>query len=302
MFSGIGIAAEKESSVASGVKRDNGVLILNGNSLLRKYSIARDAFNDSMGVKCEEIDLRSNWLSNDEVEKFISDKKHKILYCIGSKAFRVANEFGKNRPIIFSLAINWQRFKPGKNTYGVSNELGAEMQLMMFRYIFPKVKNLGIIYSKEYSKEWVMSAKDVGYDMGFNIKTQSIKNAKDLISSLDKLLQNVDALWLIPDPVILSSRGAVEKIFEFSDKLKKPVFAYNELFIRQGAVLTISPDIPTIGRQAASLAKELLHDREIKENVLELAGSSIVLNLKQIRKYETNVNLDALDSVNKVIK
>ena len=40
--------------------------------------------------------------------------------------------------------------------------------------------------------------------------------------------------------------------------MKKPVFSYNSAFASYGTVLMISADIPTIGRQAASLAEENL--------------------------------------------
>ena len=141
---------ERESS---GIQNpDSGIFILNSDASLMKYSTAHETFNKIMGGKCKELDLGGKWIANNKIEKIVSDKEHKIIYCIGSKAFRLAQKYGKDKNIIFSLAINWQRFKPGKNTYGISNELNPAMKLMMYKYIFPEIKNIGIIYSKKYSK------------------------------------------------------------------------------------------------------------------------------------------------------
>ena len=54
----------------------------------------------------------------------------------------------------------------GKNTYGVSVELLPSMQLTLYRYFFPGINKIGVVYSKDYNKEWletvIKSAKDVG--------------------------------------------------------------------------------------------------------------------------------------------
>ncbi len=277
------------------------ILILNSDASLIKYSTAQETFNKAMGGKCKDVDLGNKW-EKSNIKNIVEDKNHGIIYCIGSKAFRMAQKYGKNKNIIFSLAINWERFKVGKNTYGVSNELNPAMKLMMYKYIFPDVKSIGVIYSKKYSKEWVASAKESAKNMDINIIARSINNPEGLETGLKKLMPEVDALWLIPDPVVLSGRDAVKQIFDYSNELNKPVFAYSELFAEQGAVVAISPDIPTVGRQAAGIAKDLMANSEISEKVVGLAGSSIVLNLKQVEKYGLKYNLDALDSVNRVIK
>ena len=66
--------------------------------------------------------------------------------------------------------------------------------------------------------------------------------------------------------------------------------------------MVISPDIPTIGRQAAGLADEVMADEEIEEKFQDPAGSAITLNMKVVEKYKLKLNEDALDSVNQLIK
>lgn len=278
------------------------ILILNSDVTLSKYSTAQESFKSIMGNNCKELDIGSKWKNLKNIKNSISDDDIDIIYCIGSKALQLAQQFAKKSSIIFSLTINWQRFRLGKNTYGISNELNPTVQLFTYKYIFPDIKNIGVIYNKTYSKEWVKLAKEIGEKLDINIITKSIKNPKYISDHLEKLLPKVDAFWLIPDPIVLEDKKAIDKIFSFCDQLNKPIFAYNELFVEQGATIAISPDIPTIGRQAAAFAKSLSLNEKINKEVLEPAGSSIVLNLKQVEKCGININMDALDSVNKIIE
>ena len=87
-----------------------------------------------------------------------------------------------------------------------------------------------------------------------------------------------------------------------SDEMEKPVFSYDSAFASYGAVLMISADFPTIGRQAGSLAEEILANSQVDEKFQPPAGSSITLNLKKVEKYGISFNRDALDSVNEIIE
>ena len=104
------------------------------------------------------------------------------------------------------------------------------------------------------------------------------------------------------DPVVLTDTDGIEKIFKETDTLRIPVFAYDSVFIDYGAVLMISADIPTIGRQAADFAQDILAKSELDRKIESPAGSSIMLNMKKVIKYGINLNRDALDSVNELIK
>ncbi len=289
-------------SLQQDVNNRKDILILNSDATLLKYSNARDSFISAMGADFMELDLGSKWFDLKNVEKTIKSDEADTIYCIGTEALRLAQQFARKQSIVFSSAINWQRFDLSKNTYGISNELNPAMQLLMYKYIFPEVKNLGVIYSKTFTKEWVKAAEETGETHGLNIVAKSIKDSKYLEGHLEKLLPKVDALWLIPDPVVLSGKESIDKIFKLSEEAGKPVFAYSELFIDQGASIAISPDIPTIGRQAAEIAKSLSVGEEVTKKVLEPAGSNIILNLKQVEKLKIYLNMDALDSVNKITK
>ena len=69
-----------------------------------------------------------------------------------------------------------------------------------------------------------------------------------------------------------------------------------------GASLIIAADTPTMGRQAANLAQNILLHERIKEVVQTPAGSHIALNVCQLNKINIRYNADALDAVNQIIE
>ena len=278
------------------------ILIVNSDQSVRKYRVAQDAFRETVSGPTKEINLGDEAVGKPQLNTLIKTQDPGLIYCIGSKAYAMVHGLAEDRKTVLSSVINWQRLHLGSRTYGIANELSAGMQLTMFRYLLPDVQTIGVLYSKNFNQEWLKEAKKDGEDTGVEIVGRAVRWASDVERGLAKLLPKVDALWLIPDPTVLPDAASVRKIFAACDAARKPIIAYNAAFVDQGAVLAVSPDDPTIGRQAAGLAETVLAAEEIEERFQSPAGSEIVLNMARVKKYGLKLNEDALDSVNRIIK
>jgi putative ABC transport system substrate-binding protein len=283
-------------------EESRGILILNSNSAVKNYELAQAAFAaNSAGIKAK-INLGDDSNDIDTVRERIRQVNPDAIYAIGSKAYLLAHDIAEDRKIIFSSVLNWQRLPMSKNSYGVSNELSPGMQLMTYRYLFPKLKKIGIIYSEKFNKEWLSAAAETATDVGMEIVSIPIVEPAGLTSALEKLLPEVDALWLISDPVVLADQESALEIFNQSAAMKKPVIAYAEIFSTLGATLVISADISTMGLQAATLSRDLLEHKEVLQPVVDPAGSYIMLNMKKVQEYGLDLNNEALGSVNQIIE
>jgi len=278
------------------------VLILNSDMSIANYSLVHTRFKSRLSGLKHEIDLGSKWTDESKISDAIRNADPDVIYCIGSKAYLLAHKLAENKHLIFTSLINWRRFPMGKNTYGISTELLPNMQLMTYRYFFPEINKIGVLYSKDYNKEWFDIAVKSAKETGIAIVGKPVNRQDEIASNLKELLPRVDALWLIPDPVALPKVELVAEIFKESDLAQKPVFTYSDTFADLGATFIISADIPTIGQQAAELAMDLLSDRKLPEKVQTPAGSHIILNLRMVEKYRIKFNTEALDSVNQIIK
>jgi len=214
----------------------------------------------------------------------------------------MAYKLAEKKNIVFSLVINWRRHPIDKGTYGISNELLQGTQLMMYRYFFKDVSKIGILYNSKYNEEWFDIAVESAKDVGISIVGKSINKPGKIESALNNLLPNVDALWLIPDPTVIYDIESVNKLFEQCQAAGKPIYTYDKAFVNLGATLIMSADIPTMIKQSAEIVSSIREDMEIEENVQNPAGSHIILNMKKVEEYGLNLNIEALDSVNEIVR
>ena len=286
------LAAEKEPKV----------LLINSDATVEKYRVAQEEFRKTYARPVLEIKLDDKKWKVPDVEDFLYDEYPDLVYCIGSKAYLIANRFVSEKDIVFSSIVNWQRLPVTKKTYGVSSELHSEMQMTLFRYIFPEVKKIGVLYSEQYNSQWFNDAKAEAKGMGIEIIGQEISKSKQTINALKALMSKVDALWLISDPLIMSDKENLTEVFNECEVKKVPVFSYHDIFVEYGAVLIVSVDEPTIGRQAASIAKEIISVGSMEEKVQYPAGSHIILNLKKVKEYGLPYKEEALSMVNEIVE
>jgi putative ABC transport system substrate-binding protein len=279
------------------------ILLMNSDATLEKYEKAGNGFKKALQHPVVEVRLNEKKWTLSRIEDLIYDDDPELIYCIGTKAYLVADKYAYKTERIFSSIINWMRLPRLERTFGVSNELHPGMQIMLFRHIFPHVKKIGVLYSTEYNSQWFAEAREQARDMDVEILGQVVSGEeKDTISSLRELLPNVDALWLISDPVIMSDKTSFTEVLKECDQKKVPVFSYHDTFVKYGATLILSVDHPTIGRQAAGVALEVLAGERVDEKVQYPAGSHITLNLNKVKDYALEYNPDALASVNRIIE
>jgi putative tryptophan/tyrosine transport system substrate-binding protein len=280
------------------------VLVITSDNSVEKYKAAHDAFQETLEQPVSDLNLGDpQWSDPAEVEEAIYDENPDVMYAIGSKAYTLANSLAGQTPVVFSSIVNWRRLPFTVNTYGISNELHVGMELTLFRYVFPEIQQIGVIYSKTY-EEWFKNAQQEARGMGVELIGQKISKKQQVQATLKKLLPSIQAFWLISDPEVMSSREELASIFNECDLRKIPMFSYHEAYADFGAVLTVSVDEPTVGRQAASLVTDILAGISLskEERVQYPAGSSIALNLKVIKAYELPYNEEAVGSATKVIQ
>jgi len=278
------------------------IMVINSNAAVDKYKIAQEEFTKTISTPVVEINLGDRKWKIGEIEDLLYDEYPDLVYCIGTKAYLLANKFISDRNIVFSSIINWRRLSLSKKTYGVSNELNPEMQITLYRYMFPGVKRIGVLYSEKYNKHWFNTARAAAKEMGVELMGRSLSKRRDTLPALRGLLKEIDALWLISDPVVMSDKNTLIELFKECDVHKKPILSYHDAFAEYGAVLIVSVDNPTTGRQAAAISREVLSGDVVKKKVQLPAGSHIILNLKKANEYGLKYGEMALSVVNRFIE
>ncbi|MEO5332763.1 MAG: hypothetical protein H7839_12130 [Magnetococcus sp. YQC-5] len=281
------------------------ILILNSDASVVKYTTTEKEFQAHLTLSYTSLDLGGDTRPVDtkQIQASINQLAPDVIFCIGTKALTVAQKLPTKHKLVFSSIMNWRRLPLDENTYGISNDLHVGMQVNMLHYLFPGMQRIGILYSEQFNKEWVELATIEAANAGIKIIGYPIKDVNQLDKILEERLSDLEAIWLIADPLVLANKNNVEKIFHFGEARKKPIFTYSDVFAPFGATMVMSVDLPTIARQAAMLAENLAKGMPPpKERVPDPAGSNIALNKKKILRYGLPLNKKALGAVNTFIE
>ncbi|MCK9636160.1 MAG: hypothetical protein M0R41_07765 [Methylobacter tundripaludum] len=287
-----------------GFAESSKVLIVNSDNTVYRYETIATEFKKVLqqnAYQWTEFNLDRHANAEEELKRLIQQENPELIYSIGTKAYSLARIHAHNKKMLFSAVINWRRLDIDAGTYGVANELSSAQEISLLRYFFPTIKKIGLLYNDKFSREYVETIKKDASALGINIVTQSVNDAQEIGEALDQLLPKIDMFWIISDPIVLSGKDSVRQIFQAAEQQKKPVYAYSDVFIEHGAVLAISADIATIGRQSANLAMMMDKDKVPGGTVQVPAGSTITLNKCVLDALQLKFNQDALDSVNKIV-
>ena len=271
------------------------ILVMNSNAKIDRYKSMENAFSQDIHRDFKRIDIAK--MSKNEIKEYLYDEYPDIVYAIGNKAFQYARHYIPEKKIFFSSIVNYKRLKIGKKSFGVSNELHTGMKLTLIKSLLSNTKTLSMIYSR-YTKNIYESFKDEAKDVGIKVIGQKID--EDYEFDMSKLM-STDAFVMIADPVLLHDEEKVKAFYKNMKKSNKPVISYHPLYIKYGAVLIISADTATIGRQVASMIDSDISGTAFTP-IQTPIGSKIIFNEGLAKRMKLHYNKSALGIVNRVIK
>jgi len=269
------------------------VLVLNSNNDIVKYKETVDSFSKEFKKSFKIMDISKQ--KENAIKEYLYTEYPDTIYTVGAKAYQYAYEYLPEKNIFFSTIVNWKRLKRNDKNYGISNELHSSMNLTLIKSIFTNVKQIGIIYSK-YTKNIIEDFQKNAQFLNIKIIPYKIKQNTVEKESFQTLINNVDAILIIPDPVLLAKQNMVKKLFVNSKSKNTSIFAYHPLFLNYGAVLTISIDHPTTGRQIAAM----ISNKTYNKNIQYPAGTQVIFNKKVAIEQNIQFNPNITSLVNEV--
>lgn len=276
------------------------VLLVNANRQIERYQIAEQSFSSLFGKsELTTLDLMNEREPLELLLDQLNTETYKAVYCIGAKSLGLIDYIDAGLPVVYSSVLNWRKFHNNIDYYGVASEVSLVAQLTWFKYFFPELQKVGVFYS-EKNEALIMEAKDVAKSLGMTLLAEEVELNSDFQGKAGELLPDVQALWLISDLAVLAPETRVQTLFDLAKAKHVPVLTYNELFIEMGALLSIEADLPTTGRQAALLMRDVLNNGPKLQSVTYPAGSRIILNQTTLESSGLNINEDALDSLSDI--
>lgn len=132
-------------------------------------------------------------------------------------------------------------------------------RLELIRAIQPRAHNIGALFGGGVSA--TQAELNLGANaVGLRLYTANLNSGDELFNSLRDLLPNVDALLLLPDPLVVN-RNSIQNVMLSTYKQRVPAFAYSRDLVDAGALAAVFSTPQQIGAQIAEMVQRMLPGR-----------------------------------------
>ena len=271
---------------------------------IASYNLAVDGFrqgaSEDWGIV--EYDLKGTLKNADKMVKSLEKEKPDLVVAVGAKATLALTKSRTSYPIVFCMVMDPTVCNlEASNATGVSLAISPEEQMDILTSLGPKIKRVGVLLRKQPSQDLLKTVTKLTKEQGIKIIPVEFESEKEIPRKLRPALDKIDAIWMLDDAFI-HSKETLQFVILNTLERNLPFMAISEVFVKEGALLSLSPSFFSNGQQIAELAKRILTERISPKNVPVSFHSKpdLVLNLKIARKINLVIPPVLLDRAKKV--
>jgi ABC-type uncharacterized transport system substrate-binding protein len=225
-----------------------------------------------------------------------------VMVAVGVLAAEVVRAALPEAPLVFCMVPD--PVKAGlidvPRVGGVVAGVPVKNQLAAFRLVNPRGVRIGVLHGAETAGS-LEDAQKAARLLRVALVPRSVASDREVAQALREMLSGneaVDAVWLMGDPV-LSGEQTRRLVLAETFKAGRPVYAYSEALIAEGALASDGPDPVSVGEQVAELVGRLAAGERGVPGLL-VPRAELVINRKVAAKLKIDVPADALNAASRV--
>jgi putative ABC transport system substrate-binding protein len=244
-----------------------------------------------------ESDLQG---SREEAARVLGTLKDRpvIVVAMGPLAAEATRRVAPGLPMVFSMVAD-----PDKlgllglpNVVGVAFSIPVIGQFAAFRSVNPRAVRIGIIYNPQNTGALIQQAQTASRVVRTMIVERPVPSEREVPQALRELLQGddaVDALWLLPDPVLLGDE-ARRHVMSETLKARKAVYAFSRALVPEGALASDGPDYGSIGQLMGMLVNRIANGESPGAIGMQVPQAELVINKKVADRLRVEIPRDTL--------
>jgi len=187
----------------------------------------------------------------------------RVFVAFGGRA--AAREWPSDAVVVACLAPS-ATTGPNDRVTHVSLLADPSVLITRLRGLFPKLKVLRVIWSSETSRDDTDALVKAAAERGVAVLSERVSPPSRLPASLRELRGEADALWLMPDPALVTAENFAI-LREYAAARRLPFVAPTEGLAERGATAVIAVTFRDMGRAAAASLRARLDGRGEAETV-----------------------------------
>ncbi len=270
---------------------------------LPAYQLPIAPFQQALGEPVEVLQLDGDRKRAARVAERLTEDRPSLVFALGAKAAWLAVNELPSVPVVHVAVLDPDRYGiEGAFVTGVGMELPPEVVVSQFQLFAPDVTSIGLIVSRDNAGPDVDGAIDAARRAGYQVIVRRVQHSSDVRRNFTRLRRQVDALWLLPDPVVVTPEN-FRSLRDESLRSRLPMLVYSEHLVRAGAYMAVAPDWDAVGRQAAALAAKILGGTTASEiQPVEPDTPRVVLNGDTQQALGIKIDDVLLDFVDEVVR
>ncbi|MBN1872242.1 MAG: ABC transporter substrate-binding protein [Candidatus Omnitrophica bacterium] len=248
------------------------------------------------------------------LERFVNVDKVDLIFTTGTRSTLPAVDVVKEIPVIFTAVadpvegnIVKSLESPGGNVTGTHCAVPAYSQLKAIQKVFPDVKKIGIIYTKDeinaeiQTSEFKKIADELGLQVFLSTVSKDCRTEAEVAEATRKLVGKVDILIAHQD-TSLSQYG--RGMIMVAEENKIPTYVSLGHLLSQGAMMSLEINFSELGSISGRQAIEILRDGK-KPTDIPVDSSkdySLTINLAAANNIGLEIPIQALRSATRIIK
>jgi len=246
-----------------------------------------------------------------EIAAEFVQRKVTIILTHNTPPTLAAKQATSSIPIVFATAgdpigagIVASLARPGGNITGLSSQSpdAAGKKLELFRQVVPGLHRLATLADVDnpYAALDLRQIKESASALGIEVATFEIRRSEELESAFDALKQRVDALYVLPVPLLFANRGRISTL-ALSARL--PTLHGVREYVEAGGLMSYGPNWPHMWRHAADLVDKILRGAKPGDIPVEQPTEfDLVINLTTAKALGLTIPEKLLALANEVIE
>lgn len=244
----------------------------------------KDGLKDK-NIKIEVKSANGEIATADLIAKSFKMNNMSAVIGIGTLPSQALKSANTDTPVIFSCVTDPVSANlKGDNITGICDRLDTTYdELKLLKKAFPKVKNIGIIYSTSelnslaHIKDIETSAKK----LNLNVIKLGVTNSSEIPQVTANLLNKADAIYVPIDNLVVAN---ISYLITKANEKRKPLIASDSSSVKLGALFSIGLDYYELGKQTANILLEVLNGKKPSDIPVQMAKNTRLFVNKETEK------------------
>lgn len=197
--------------------------------------------------------------------------------------------------LVYTLAPGFRNYRKG--SVKISMLPPPDLLLKKIKLLHPALKRLRVFWRSPWYSGMGEQYEKAGKSAGVEIRSIKVSREANLPGMLRSSLGSTDAIWLPPDPLLIS-RMTLKLFSGFARANSIPIFASTTGLAKKGACAAIGPSFSQLGGEAAAAAKALGKGKSLPP-VIHARNLRLTLNLSEARNCGLIFSTEAAESADK---